>query len=217
MRNINFLVFNPGYNYLEILLAFNLNRYSSVKLLNKDINNIFTILDNIFLKYNLNISDIDFISCNIGPCPFTTLRSIISIINAFVYSLNIKTLPINGLELFLRVNSLKDRSNYISFFNAFSNDVYYSYYYDNKLKIGCNSIDNILNILNSEFQGQTLKFIGNGALFYKDRINSSLENSIIYDNLDYLLLNDLYLESLRLYQNNSDLIKPSLLYPLYLK
>jgi len=219
LKDPQFLVFNPGYSYLELLLSKNLEIIEEIRITNKDIKDIFKIIDEIFNKNNITINNIDFISCNLGPAPFTTLRTVISIINAIVYSLNLKTLAINGIQLFIETID-KDKST-VAILNAFTNDVYYAFYNkekNNQLEIGFLNIDILLDKISKIFNGNKISFIGNGVKIYKNKIEDKFnKNLFIYEDIEYLKIKDIYLKSLEIYKTDNKEIKKQLLKPIYIK
>lgn len=110
------------------------------EIFNKSIDNEIThsekllpLIDQSLKEANLKLSDINFLSCSIGPGSFTGIRIGIATIKAFAKVLNVPVFSVSSLDI-LAYSNIDSSSDYvISMLDAKNNRVYYSMYKVNKL------------------------------------------------------------------------------------
>ena len=172
------------------------------------------IIQEIFLKINLHLQDIDLLVCDKGPGSFTGIRIGTSTIMAFADSLGLNSIGVSSLET-LAYNVKKD-GIICSLIDAKNSNCYCGIF---KLENGiytilqdfyADHIDNILQILDS--YNTNITFVGNGAIVNKNAITYKLPNSIFVDNNNISAYN-LGLAGLYKFKNN---ISSNTL-PLYLR
>src|SRR3990167_206919 len=82
-------------------------------------------VQNILTQNLLTIGTLDFICANLGPAPFTTLRTTIVTVNGLSYASQVPLVGVNGLLVFAE-NALPEKQNLIIILNAYSKSVYYA-------------------------------------------------------------------------------------------
>ena len=143
------------------------------------------IIKNTFSELDINLTDIDLIVCDIGPGSFTGIRIGVATAKAFADSLNIKSIGINSLEclaynsktngLICSIIDAKNDNIYTSIFEKTENDITCIYEHISK------NIDEFLEEIKIKYS-EPITFIGDGAMFFKDKISKIIPNSIFLDN-----------------------------------
>ena len=151
--------------------------------LNNGLTHSETLMPNIkaiFDQTNLNIHDINLIICDIGPGSFTGIRIGIATAKAFSDSLNIDLIGINSLECL--AHNIHQKAYICSIIDCKNNNCYFALYkFDGQKYIVLNkpeatSIDNLLELLKNNYSSQTIYFVGDGAISYKDKIQNAISN-----------------------------------------
>ena len=163
---------------------------------------------------NISLNDIELIVCDKGPGSFTGIRIGIATTMAICDSLYIKSIGISSLEA-LTYNEKND--GYIcSLIDANNDNIYFSLFEiknNSRTQIEdfkFQTIDEAIKILKK--YNQTITFVGDGFLNYKEKIQLSLNNCIFSNN------NELNAYSLGLAGYNHYLSNQfSNLLPLYLR
>jgi tRNA threonylcarbamoyl adenosine modification protein YeaZ len=134
-------------------------------------------LQNIFAKNNKKLSDLSFLAVNHGPGAFTSLRVVISTVNAIAFSGGIKLVSVDGLDALERETRLNVSDNcvIIPMLNAYNNDVYYA----SNAERGYKKIDALLPELARKYRDREIIFTGNGAHIHKELICEYFKNSQI--------------------------------------
>src|SRR5689334_5441532 len=83
------------------------------------------LLDSLLKKHFLQLSDINFIAVNQGPGPFTTLRIVLTTVNAIQFSRHIPLIGIDGLHAILAEYKNNEYPNTVALLDAFNKDVYF--------------------------------------------------------------------------------------------
>ena len=126
------------------------------------------LINTLFNKLNLNLSDINLIACDVGPGSFTGIRIGIASVKAMAESLNIPVIAVSSLEA-LVYSVQNNKSNYIcSLIDAKNNQVYAGIFNSNYELLENYMADNINNIVKIAQKYDNIEFIGDGALAHKD-------------------------------------------------
>ena len=142
------------------------------------------MIDNMFKKSSLTLDDINLLACCLGPGSFTGIRIGIATVKAFADAKNIPTVGVTSLEslaynvcensLIFPIIDCKNQNVYSALFHCENNT--YS-------QIGDNIAENI-NVVLDKFvslceasKGDTVNFIGDGSILYKDLILEKFSNS----------------------------------------
>lgn len=174
-------------------------------------------LGNFLKKHNLKITDLLFIVVNQGPAPFTTLRVMIATANGLSFATRI---PLIGVDALQAAHQEWQNSRYpltIIMFNAFAFDVYSAIVKNGTIIFkGCKNIDTLLDELRME-KALNIRFIGNGASLYTDKIKLALgDRALISDpNPAYCSLNQIGIMGYDKWHSGQK--GTHLLLPLYLK
>lgn len=210
-----FLAINIGYINFEIGLYQDNILLGSIKESNKAISKEFIyLLNSLLVKYKKNIDDLDFISANQGPAPFTSLRAILASINGISFIKKIPLLGINGITCFLEQElATFDNNKLVVLLNAFCQEIYYGLKAETGIKTGVENINSFLENLQTTIDKKTkINFIGNGAELYKENIYKYFPEAIISNR--ELELDFLSKKSILLWQES---LGTSELMPLYLR
>ena len=126
------------------------------------------LIEDIFNKTNLKLSDIDAISCDIGPGSFTGIRIGISSIKAIAESLNVPVIEVSSLEA-LAYNIQNIECNTIcSLIDARNNQVYCGIFDEKYNLLEDYLADDINNIIEALQKYKNILFVGDGAVAHKD-------------------------------------------------
>ena len=142
--------------------------------------NLMPLVSEILERNNLKISDIDLISCVVGPGSFTGIRIGVSTIKALAEVENIKIAELTALEVL--AGNIEDDNIRVSIIDARNDQVYCGIFdKDNNLieEMIADSIDNTVQKL-KKFSNIT--FVGNGAIKYKELLNKEISNISFCDN-----------------------------------
>ena len=150
-------------------------------------------LDKILKENALSVSDLDFIATNQGPGSFTSLRVLISTLNAIAYTGKITLIGVDGLDaLAFEVLEKTKMENgiIISLLNAFNKDVFFGVFNIENQKFnliipkGYKNISIFLAEIKTKYPNQNITFCGNASLLFKNLIQEPLNaKAIIPDNL----------------------------------
>ena len=173
-------------------------------------------IKNVFEDARLTINDINLIVCDIGPGSFTGIRIGIATAKAFSDSLNIPTIGISSLECL--AHNAQKTGIICSIIDSKNNNCYFALYkFENGKYVVLNfpeatSIDNLIELLKTNYSSESIYFVGDGAIIYKEQIKNILKN---YEfNATDLDIYNLGVAGLEKYLN---LGKGEKILPLYLK
>ncbi len=114
-----------------------------------------------------------FIGVNAGPGPFTTLRTILATVNGLSYASQVPLIGIDGLDAMLdqaKHDGLADRA-VVALFNAFAGDLYFGIEVEGKRKKSWKPHQQLFDEIKDQY-GDSVRFVGSGALLYKDLISN---------------------------------------------
>lgn len=163
-----FLVIQYPYDHIEIALCSSLttvkkaeiHKFEAIKLLIPTINDLLT-------SNNLTLKDLVCIGINRGPAPYNTLRSIISTLNGFQFTHEMKFVELEALPLLLSA----EKNNSIALLNAFARRVYYGIKIDDTIIQGICAVTELPEILKKHnlFDTPTI-CVGNGVAAYQEQL-----------------------------------------------
>lgn len=212
-----FLVIHTRYKDVQIGL-FNNNKLIDVTADdNKKISKNFLYLTNeLLLKNNINLCELNFIAAHQGPAPFTTLRVSLASVNGLAFATHIPLVGVSGLKTFL--NEYKSNVNLtVALLNAFCKEIYYGIFdpETQEISIGYAPAQEFIKNIADIFNGN-ITFIGNGVDLYREFVYQYLDNrAIILDPLPEMVsLKALGEEAFIEWQNNKCVEQ---IMPLYLK
>lgn len=161
------------------------------------------LIDECFKESSLELKDIELLAVCVGPGSFTGIRIGVSSVIAFADTNNIPSIGVTSLEN-LAYNILEENipqnkmqnTIYISLLDAKNSNVYCGLYryYNNKLnqfgELLAEDISCVLTKLNTLISSNpnfnTIHFVGDGALLYKELILQNIDfNNIIFAKKDY--------------------------------
>ena len=138
-------------------------------------------LEQLLRRNNLQLSDCSFIAANQGPGPFTTLRVVITTVNALSFATKIPLIGINGLEAILKEHASSDYPFSIALLNAFNHDVYFGIAQAGiMVQDGYDNGQHFLQELRQNFPDTPLHFIGNAIPLYQKEIQTLFGNLALF-------------------------------------
>ncbi len=169
-----FLALQNTYDVIEIGL-FNQENLIAARLIDKHqgVKNCLPALDQLLASNNISFKDIHFIAANEGPTPFTTLRIILSTVNALSFATGIPLIGINGLESFIAEYAAVSGTNKVALLNAFGSDVYFGSQIGTQISFGCAPISSVLLDIKQKMPEQSILFFGNGVDKYQADIKAA--------------------------------------------
>lgn len=129
-----------------------------------------TSLDAILKKHQLKIADISFAAVNQGPAPFTTLRVLITTMNAIHYATQLPLIGIDALQASLDEYRSATCPITVVLLNAFHGDVYFGVEQQSVVKTGYAQAASFLPQLALEHPHSSIYFVGNGVELYRSQI-----------------------------------------------
>ncbi len=179
--------------------------------------NLIPLLNDVLTDNNISLDQVEFISVNQGPGPFTTLRSVIASVNGLNFGAHIPLIGIDGLKALLQEYPNDNYPITIALLNAFSKDVYFGIQNDATVTTGYKNIFEFLQELKQIFKTAPIRFIGSGTQLYKNEIVKLFgSQAYISDPLPQSCsLDQIARMGLNRWEKQKDISKE--LYPLYLK
>ena len=114
----------------------------------------------------INLKDIDLLAVDIGPGSFTGLRIGIATVKAFADSLSIPCVGISSLEIL--AYNVKDDGIICSTIDCKNDNCYFALYelvsntYTVLEEPQAETIENVLNLLDSKYSNKSISFVGDG-------------------------------------------------------
>ena len=142
-------------------------------------------INDLLQKNSLELKDIDFIAVDQGPGAFTSLRVVITIVNALSFAKGIPLIGVDGLDaLYFQVFDKIDSKNIVVILNAYNNDVYFAFKKSEEtfnvndiLEKGYKKIDLLISELKELYKDEPVIFVGNAYNQHKDLISKGLNDS----------------------------------------
>ena len=189
--------------------------------------NLMPMINEAFIKTNLQLKDMDLIVCDIGPGSFTGIRIGVATTKAFQDSLSIPCVGISSLEaLAYNVkNDLNETDVICSIIDCKNDNCYFALFekkdgsLETLIEPQAESVDSSLAIIKSyiedTLENPSITFVGDGSEVYNDKIQEAFKNVKFADSKDNILNSySLALAGLDIFNSGMD-IKEVL--PLYLK
>jgi tRNA threonylcarbamoyladenosine biosynthesis protein TsaB len=161
-----------SYQSLQIALFNNQNCLEIIEIDKKDASkNIILIFEKLLKTNKCLLSQIDYITVNQGPGPFTTLRVVIASVNGISFGSKIPLIGINSLDALL--DEFPSEYTSVALLNAFTHSVYFAL--RSNIEYGCKSANELISELCLK-TNESFYFIGNGSILYKSMIETALGN-----------------------------------------
>lgn len=176
------------------------------------------LIDEVLKEANVKLKDIDLFVCDKGPGSFTGIRIGISTIKAFIDVTNKKAIGITSLESL--AYGVEKEGIICSLIDAKNENVYYGLFKkeNNSIsQVGNLEFNNINEIVNQLSQKQeSIFFIGNGSINYKELIKDSLKEKAIFVSEEKCKLNARNI-ALAAYKKKEEAVNSDKLVPVYLR
>ena len=189
--------------------------------------NLMPMINEAFIKTNLQLKDMDLIVCDIGPGSFTGIRIGVATTKAFQDSLSIPCVGISSLEaLAYNVkNNLNEKDVVCSIIDCKNDNCYFALFemkngsLETLIEPQAESVESALAIIKSyiedTLENPSITFVGDGSEVYNDEIKAVFKDAKFADSKDNILNSySLALAGLDIFNSGMD-IKEVL--PLYLK
>lgn len=134
--------------------------------------NLMPLIQNLFIKSNIGLSQIDLIACNKGPGSFTGIRIGIATAKAIAEVANIPVIGISSLDC-LAYNVKNATGIICSLIDANNNQVYCGIFDNNYNLINEYLADDISNVTLALNNYKDITFVGTGSVNYKDFLTSA--------------------------------------------
>jgi tRNA threonylcarbamoyladenosine biosynthesis protein TsaB len=172
-------------------------------------------IDKCLKEHNLELSNLQFIAVNLGPAPFTSLRTVLASANGIAFASDCPLVGVDGLHVFAKENQSSE-INTAYLLNAFNQDVYYCLQESNSpLKTGCLQIDAFCQLPDVQKNGPW-RFLGNGAVIFREKIQTALGKQARIEEIpDFSTLEGIASEAFENWKQKKSVLKHAL--PLYLK
>lgn len=129
------------------------------------------LLNNLFNKTDLNLSDINAIACDVGPGSFTGIRIGISSVKAIAESLSIPVISVSSLEALAYNVNTTNYNTICSLIDA-RNDQVYAGIFDEKYSLLEKYIADDINIvIKSLKKYKNIAYVGDGSLVHQKLLN----------------------------------------------
>lgn len=137
--------------------------------------NLMPIVAEILEKNELKLSDMDLISCSVGPGSFTGIRIGVASVKAMAEINNILIASVTSLEILARID--ESEKNKVALIDARNNQVYCGIFDKRYQKLEKFMADDIDIIINNLKKYENSVFIGDGAVLHKDKIIENIPNA----------------------------------------
>jgi tRNA threonylcarbamoyladenosine biosynthesis protein TsaB len=136
--------------------------------------NLMPILDEILKRNNIDIKDIEMISCCSGPGSFTGIRIGVASIKPIAEVLNIKVAQVTSLETLAR--NVENENTIVSLIDARNNQVYCGIFdekYNKKEEYIADDINVVIEVLKKY---KDIVFVGNASIIHKELLQEKIES-----------------------------------------
>lgn len=124
------------------------------------------------------LEQLDFICANLGPAPFTTLRTTITTVNGISFATKIPLVGVNGLESFAKF-AIPAAENLVVIWNAFGESAYYAVRKNQKVEYGWAPISQFITNLKEQFANRSVIVCGEGLALFEQTLKTLPENFVI--------------------------------------
>ncbi|MFC1855635.1 tRNA (adenosine(37)-N6)-threonylcarbamoyltransferase complex dimerization subunit type 1 TsaB [Thermodesulfobacteriota bacterium] len=173
---------------------------------------------------NLDIADMDYYACSVGPGSFTGLRIGLSTIKGLAYANNKRIAAVSSLDA-LSENVQFSDYDICPMIDARKGEVFTAFYKRKKgglpfyqsIKSKTDEINVTPDTLFNMVKRKTI-FLGNGALLYKDALKSKLEDKVILMPYEMNFIKAFNVAKIGLSKiENGETISPDELLPVYIR
>lgn len=136
--------------------------------------NLMPLIDEILKRNNLDIKNVEMISCSVGPGSFTGIRIGVATIKPIAEILNIKIASVTSLEILAK--NIEGEETIVSLIDARNNQVYCGIFdkdYNQKQEYLADDINNVIEVLKKY---ENISFVGNGAILHKELLSQNFKN-----------------------------------------
>ncbi len=173
-----YIILQYPYDTIEIALCDNGNIITLVRehkfnAIKSTIPHIASMLAN----HNLTLKDLAFISVNVGPGPYNTLRALLTMANGIHFASSIPLVGLTALDL---LGAEQAEHNNLVILQAFAGHVFYQFNTKSNSLSGACSISQLIEKINN--QPTTFLALGNGAHMYQAELKKNSSNKLVFPN-----------------------------------
>jgi tRNA threonylcarbamoyladenosine biosynthesis protein TsaB len=169
----SFLTVQNSYQDIELALCRDAQIVDSLCASKNDASKLFIpLVQQLITRNSISLSQLQFIAANVGPGPFTTLRTVLASANGLSFATNTPLIGINALDAMVHENQIN--LPLVVLLNAFGNDVYFAIRdAQSTIQKGCMEINALLAHIAATMPEDSIQFTGNGASLHKDLIQNA--------------------------------------------
>lgn len=160
-QKIIYLVLQSTYEQVEVAL-FQGHKQLDLIVVPKNIasGQLIPTLEQILTRNQRHLKELTFIGANLGPAPFTTLRTVISTLNGINFATQIPLVGVNGITTLAQ--ECPNTKPVIAILNAFGDSLYYALKTEADLQFGWEMAKPFWEKMESKFIGQAILVVGEG-------------------------------------------------------
>lgn len=121
-------------------------------------------------SHSLSLKDLAFLAVNKGPAPFTTLRTVIATANGLAFATGIPLIGVTSIDALVKEYTSDTSPVPVALLKAFHEDVYYGYWQDDRIEVGCLPHAQALELIAEKITDKKILFVGNAAHMYERQI-----------------------------------------------
>lgn len=180
------------------------------------------LIQQLLKECSLSLNNIDLLVSDVGPGSFTGIRIGVASCKAFSDSLNIPCIGISSLEVL--AYNIKNDGIICSTIDCKNDNCYFALYelksdnYNILVEPCAKSVNDVLNLLNTQYNNKNISFVGDGISNEKlrDSNTNNINSKIIMDEINsYLNVENLGIAGYKKFINHNKIGEEIL--PLYLK
>lgn len=170
------------YDYIHVALANQDLVLQTIRIDKRDGNTyLISSIIELLASHQTSMDTIAYIGINVGPAPYTTLRTALATMNGLARARNIPLVEVDALKTYLEDYRSRTIDISVAIFNAFNNDVFYGISAFGNETYGCSSVPELLNTLNLLYPGKTIFFCGNVVELHMPTLSATLGACATYD------------------------------------
>lgn len=144
-------------------------------------------VNDVLTSMSIALSELTYIACNIGPAPFTTLRTVVVTVNGLGFATDIPLIGVNGLLCLAQEVHHQNYQRTYAINNAFGSEVYYAVYDPAAQCLDCQVLsynDAVNNIASyySEHSQAKIQIVGSAVPLYQQNLR---EQGIVFDSPEH--------------------------------
>ena len=214
-QEVSYLVLQSTYDGVEVALFKNARRLALAHISKFTASaQLIPTIQACLKQHNTNLGGVSFICANLGPAPFTTLRTTIVTANGISFVTKLPLVGVNGIAA-LAQSALPTEENLIVILNAFGKSIYYAIRTKQGVSYGWQMLDEFIADVRYKFGLEKVALVGQGVESITAELDGLPNNFTIHQDCENFPTVDLIAQcGLKLYRDG---LVSATLQPLYLK